>query len=275
MRKDMFKVIVERPRTGRRYERAKHTREANKDYDDLPRREGMRQRTNQSKQLNENLKPLERYFKSQVGRPWDNIFSEVCENISLDSTVQRHVREHVPHMVHLEVLIKDGKIYDKRYYSRGDYSELWHGDLYVHPETKILRRYKSERRRNDWRRKSSPESVLKYALEQLDVVLFQGELYKAERSKPKSAKYDKEKVSMVKANATHAANDVRTIPTALRVFWNRHLTRQLYRDHEYLRVAVDLLHAADERRKAQKEAELRKALEAQEKLKKALAEKKE
>lgn len=258
MRKDMFKVIVERPRRGGKW--GKDGREANTPLEDLPKRQGMKKKHQDRKSLNENLKPLERFFKSQVGRPWDKIFSEVCENIDSNSTVQNHVRQHIPHIVKENVLVKDGRVYYRGYFWRGSYSELWSGDLYVDPRTGILRKYKSDNRRYRWTNPSTKDQLTR-ALESLDIVLFQDELWKAERSKPRSPKYDKEKVSMVKANGTHAANDVRSMESRLRDFWKSHLTRKLYHDHEYLRVAIDLLYAKDERLKAQKEAEARKKAE--------------
>ena len=261
MRRDMFKIIVERPRTGRSYERAAVTREANLDPDELPKMQSMKRRTNQSKQLNENLEPLKRFFRKQVGRPWDKVYSEVCENIDSNSTVQNHVRQHVPDLVHITVgKDESGKVFDKRRSYGGGFSELWHGDLYVDPKTGILRKYKSEKRRYSYT-KPTPEERFSRDLGELDIVLFQGALYKAERSKIRSPKYDKEQVAMVLANKTHAENDFRCIPERLRGFVKAWTNRALYREHEYIRTAWDLIQAYDERRQAQREAEERKKAE--------------
>jgi hypothetical protein len=47
------------------------------------------------KWLNETLAPLRRYLRSNVGRPWDKIFSEMSRHVRLDSVVQLHVWQHV------------------------------------------------------------------------------------------------------------------------------------------------------------------------------------
>jgi hypothetical protein len=40
------------------------------------------------KALNENLAPLRRYLLKQIGRPWNKVFSEICQNLRVDSVVQ-------------------------------------------------------------------------------------------------------------------------------------------------------------------------------------------
>src|SRR5438270_13646859 len=97
MRADMAKVIVERPRHGSRMR--KHKGQARRwgrtPLDEYPRHDRMIGKIVHTKSLNEHLGPLRRYLARQVGRPWDKVFSEICANISLDSAVQVHVRDHV------------------------------------------------------------------------------------------------------------------------------------------------------------------------------------
>jgi hypothetical protein len=66
--------------------------------EDAPRREGIKRpwlRTSSPKNLNENLAPLRRYLLSNVGRPWDKVFSEMSRHMRLDSAVQLHIWQHV------------------------------------------------------------------------------------------------------------------------------------------------------------------------------------
>jgi hypothetical protein len=91
MRKDMAKVIVERPRQGR-YTRIKKTP---RDFEDCPSKEGMRKPYLNRKSLNENLNPLWRFLERNINRPWDKVYSEICENLKTTSTVQQHVRDHI------------------------------------------------------------------------------------------------------------------------------------------------------------------------------------
>jgi hypothetical protein len=60
------------------------------------------------KHLNEHLGPLRRYIDSQVGRPWDKVYSEICAHIDRSSAVQDHVRDHVDRYVAVHVVLIDG-----------------------------------------------------------------------------------------------------------------------------------------------------------------------
>lgn len=103
----MSKVIVERPRRGGGF-----TRKGRKprDSDLLVDHEGMRVphvRRYNGKQLNENLAPLYRFLHSRLGRRWDDVYSEICENIRVTSTVQEHIRVHIQMMVTTQIWIDD------------------------------------------------------------------------------------------------------------------------------------------------------------------------
>lgn len=166
MRKDMFKVIVERPRSNSRWadsmsRRARERHElANilkNDWSDdevenskglsheLNTHEPMKNRYDSSKSLNENLAPLFRFLEKSVGRPWDEVYSEVREHLRMDSAVQLHVVQHLNWTVtEATYMGEDGHVYaTDRSWSR-NYNAL---DLpapysmhsyYVHPETKLL-----------------------------------------------------------------------------------------------------------------------------------------
>ena len=112
MRPDMAKVIVERPRIkGRAWERPKGYRRRLGCYgpDGPPGREGIKAPwQNGTKHLNEHLGPLRRYLDRQVGRPWDQVFSEICAHIDRSSAVQDHVRDHVEGYVETHVIVIEG-----------------------------------------------------------------------------------------------------------------------------------------------------------------------
>ena len=141
MRKDMSKVIVERPRRGGGGQN--QNKRKNKPLEDLPSFESMGRRRQygwDAKELNENLKPLSRFLEKQVGRPWNDVHSEICENIKLDSAVQRHILQHLDHMVEKKTVILEGIIY---FYCRYGSQRILPVDgdpgmLYVHPENGLL-----------------------------------------------------------------------------------------------------------------------------------------
>lgn len=95
MRADMFKVIVERPRWG-----AGHAPpvKLKKDRNDLSRiglKRHAKEQAAYTKSLNENLAPLVRFIERRVGRRWDDVFSEICDQLDTGSTVKMHVRQHL------------------------------------------------------------------------------------------------------------------------------------------------------------------------------------
>lgn len=147
MREDMDKVIVERSR-GFRGSRMLPDPEAS------PRQEGMRRRhvlAGNPKALNENLAPLRRYLESQVGRPWDKVWSDICENLRPTSTVQQHVRDHVFDFVAHPVIDRQGRLYRVGRYGYLQPLADSHVRLYVDPRTGILRRNKQLRTRRQRR----------------------------------------------------------------------------------------------------------------------------
>lgn len=153
MREDMYKVIVERPRTGKRT-RPIALRLRN-DLDG-PTRLGMRAYYGHL-DLNENLKPLRRYLRAQIGRPWNKVFSEICTGIDRRNTVQEHIHQHVGDFIAINVQEKDGKVIAL---SGAGPRELWHEELYVDPRTGIIREHRHGRRAlgaADWRKQRAEE----------------------------------------------------------------------------------------------------------------------
>lgn len=149
MRRDMAKVIVERPRFYESYSRSNPSYEKNKilqyDEDAFNKNEGMRKPhvyKHGGKGLNENLAPLRRFLRSQVGRLWDDVYSEISKCINVNSATQAHIREHIFQYVEKDVYIKDGIPYHSAWGKDVPLAKETYGKLreqiYVHPETGIL-----------------------------------------------------------------------------------------------------------------------------------------
>lgn len=140
MRPDMDKVIVERPRTGAGecYSSARHL-DRQKDFDDLPSKQSMRRPYNDRKQLNENLAPLTRWLRKNVGRHWNEVYSEAATLFSGGSTVQVHVKNHLKQMVYTDTESVHGLIIVKPPYmdSRSVETLTWQ-TFYVHPVSFLL-----------------------------------------------------------------------------------------------------------------------------------------
>jgi hypothetical protein len=140
MRSDMAKVIVERPRGGQRLKSPKgyHRRLQRIAPEDQLKRESItRPWVNSGKWLSERLGPLRKYLWSQLGRPWDKVFSEICQHIRLDSAVQSHVRDHIGDFVEVSVELVNGVPYAKTGWRRS--RRVDERMLYVCPKTGLLR----------------------------------------------------------------------------------------------------------------------------------------
>ena len=145
MRKDMAKVIVERPRRGSRGP-FKHGRGKNIPLDQLPTRIGIRRSefgaARECRSFNEHLGPLKRYLRKQVGRRWDDVYQDISAHLRVTSAVQQHVRDHVRWEVErlVEVGAK-GRVWALRdiRWVGGRWRELRRGELYVDPRSGVLK----------------------------------------------------------------------------------------------------------------------------------------
>jgi hypothetical protein len=136
MREDMYKVIVERPRRWKGgYSAAARLRNDYSGSTRLRTRAGYGYRS-----LNENLSPLRRYLRAQVGRPWDKVFSEICANIDRRNTVQQHIHQHIRDFIAIDVGFRDGQRVDlaNRWRFLPSSSRIYQ-ELYVDPHSGLVR----------------------------------------------------------------------------------------------------------------------------------------
>lgn len=115
MREDMPRVITERARIGheRRYRDVRRAKfRLARQLEDLPTHEGMRRPYRDwfvRKEFNEHLSPLRRFLEKQTGRPWDEVYSEICRGLRVDSVLHAHVRGHVRDYVETKIcILEDG-----------------------------------------------------------------------------------------------------------------------------------------------------------------------
>jgi len=140
----MSKVITERPRWGHWMPSRKtggriKPLDAEHEYEDQPKRLpiswGSQGKIGQ-KSFSDFLNPLLRYLRKNVGRPWDNVLSDMKSHLDLRSVTGRHVFEHIEGEVEKNCFIgKDGKVYTS--YSHTGVIPVY--GLYVHPRTGLLR----------------------------------------------------------------------------------------------------------------------------------------
>lgn len=160
MRDDLNKVVTERPRKGHA-NRSHKTRRVIRQWDEdgelkpLPKTGKMKMNDRERnfmehKEFSDLLGPLKRWMESQVGRPWNKIYSEIRKNFPNNNKVNHHLIDtHLLGYVNRNTILRmDGKvkrIYDdsSRYFYRfSKRRELDKDELYVHPVTGILTKYR-------------------------------------------------------------------------------------------------------------------------------------
>lgn len=159
MRKDMSKVVVERPRVGRSVAGKKPGRTrvvTDDDGEPLRTSKGAprepKGKARKTKGLNETLNPLKRYLASNVNRPWNKVYSEISEHLKPSSTVQQHVRDHLNDFVATKTRMRAGEVMvTPRFGGERRLSDDF-CLYYVHPRTGILRKNEHYKRWNVRRR---------------------------------------------------------------------------------------------------------------------------
>jgi len=166
MRYDMFKVIVERARRGSHtgpghYFRAAKRFTLDEDLEVTDKFVGRKLAMNSRKygaykDLNENLSPLRRFLHSRLGHRWDDVYSEICEHINVNSTVQQHVLGHIEDFIEIKTYFEDGRIYyvdrysDRNLVEYTNYYRRIGGLLYVHPVTGLITLEKTSGLKTSW-----------------------------------------------------------------------------------------------------------------------------
>jgi hypothetical protein len=138
MRRDVHKVMSERPKSGRTWEsKTPRKRDVvldvggdqvneNSDHVKQARQKGRRTRFN----------VLERFLVSRVGRPWDKVYAETCKVADSRSFRGSEVRDYLKTLVATECWME----------GRTVMSHAWRGcpqaarGLYVHPKSRLLLR---------------------------------------------------------------------------------------------------------------------------------------
>lgn len=119
MREDMSKVVIERPRWGHSLPSKKTGQRLRRydpghEYEDSPKRLSGRAKypKGATKEFSDFLTPLERFLQSSLGKPWDKVYSELCQHLDKRKTTGRHVFQH------LELYVSTNCFYDED-------GELW------------------------------------------------------------------------------------------------------------------------------------------------------
>src|SRR5262245_14343424 len=144
MREDMKHVIIDRPRIGGDGGRSAPPKGSYRRWqrialEDRPRTESSfraRLYGHDCKHLNEHLAPLRRWLRSNCGRPWNEVYAEICQNLRVDNATQAHVRDHADKFVLKDTRLEGGRVCD----SKGRPVTGWRWQpFYVDPRDGTLR----------------------------------------------------------------------------------------------------------------------------------------
>ncbi len=161
MRYDMNKVVIERTRRGgkggqrRTFERVSRPRikdflDCGTENDQRPQKESMRKKhvvNGDPKEFSDLLGPLEKFLLSCVGRPWNDVWSEICKVLKGNSLQAAHIKGHVKQMV-------GGIPHSGESYFSGDWFEPSYSPVYVDEEGILQKGLDSRYRR--------PKKVYRY-----------------------------------------------------------------------------------------------------------------
>lgn len=130
MREDMHKVIGQRPRVGGGWIKLKNSPDFS---EDATTHEAMRPKVGgyNLKRKHDHRAPLRRYLNSQVGRQWNDVYSDICLKNDHRGKTQRDLLELVAYMVHDNVTMVEGEPRAVSGFS------IWR-DFWVHPDTGAL-----------------------------------------------------------------------------------------------------------------------------------------
>jgi hypothetical protein len=142
MRKDMIKVVEEPARYSASMRELKGLNvRLRREGLDTRQREAVRIPWHYDDHRCQNTRVIHRYLAKQVGRPWDEVYSEVCAIAPKASFMGQRLRELVRDAVITRVMLHDGQLWGTHGFS---FWRLYPGDLYVNPESKLLQEFVRE-----------------------------------------------------------------------------------------------------------------------------------
>jgi len=149
MRDDMKKVLTTPGKCGDRQSK-RNNRERNRLHhnpENMPTKENMNKKHRANwggKTSMFSVKPIKNFLKKNVGRAWDDVYSEICEHADSRSDTGRLLRQYVEYNIELKVVKDAGLVYYSPLFTRG-YIELRKNELYVDPDDGLIKKYQQGR----------------------------------------------------------------------------------------------------------------------------------
>jgi hypothetical protein len=176
----MHKVVIERPR--RNPGPGKQRRRGNLPLELLPTFEGIKRPHIRRKGLTDLLGPLKRWLQSQVGRPWNDVYSEACAVIKPDSIIRLHVKTHLLQFVQRHTFMNEGQVCFLDTSRRGGIVQVskmgrCRNFFFVHPETGLLHEAPSFSKRGRKARQPKEKALIHWIGRNLALQLIGGQWF--------------------------------------------------------------------------------------------------
>jgi len=163
MRDDMKRVIITRPRHGSSFknEDVKEQRRRVRDDPDYdpPQRRSMKPKGKFSwhkKELSDFLNPLIRFLQKNCGRPWNKVYSEICQNLDRRGIINDHIFQHLEDWVETKPIWKANKPHTTGY---GGCRPLWRDGYTFYVDRSGLLQEPKEKRQQ--KRKEENPNIIK------------------------------------------------------------------------------------------------------------------
>lgn len=168
MRDDFNKLLTERERRGStsRFGEVRHDKHFAPD--EVAGRESMKKRYDaygDRKEFNENLNPLIKFLRGQVGRPWDKVYSEITKTFDKRKVINDHILQHLFDYVETkDVYVENGELWIRSRW-KGAVRVKEHTErrdsYYVDPRDGIMKKFKTETSRQRSRKQAEKAKVEK------------------------------------------------------------------------------------------------------------------
>ena len=138
MRRDVHKVISERPKSGRTWE-SKTPRKKQVVLDapgDQLDENSNHIRQKRQKHRGARFNILERFLVNRVGRPWDKVYAEACEVADPRSFHGAEIRDYLKSLVAIDCWMEGRTLMSHDWSGRPQKVQ----GLYVHPKSRLLLR---------------------------------------------------------------------------------------------------------------------------------------
>ncbi len=199
MRTDHHKLICERQRggSGSSYRDIRHDKNEAmndewylEDVEDLEEDDNLIHTTNKKvsmrktyksrwidKSFNDHINPIRGFVRKNVGRKWDDVFSDFCAVYDQRAVLTKHLFQHLKWSIDRNLVVKDGELFIRsRYHGLEPIQESW-AEFYVDPRDGILKRNTQHKewrqiRREALTKKQAKETENKIVIDKLTELQF-------------------------------------------------------------------------------------------------------